>query len=301
MLILIGYLIVLLCVFGGFALGGGHLAAVYQPLELLIIGGAALGALVVGNSLSVLKSLGKALPKVFRSEKTSKAIYVSLLGLLYNLLNKARQQGLMSLESDIEEPESSPIFTNYPTIMAEHHVIEFISDYLRLIITANMQPFQLEALMDMEIDSHHEEEMLPVNTITKVADALPAFGIVAAVLGVIHTMESISLPPAELGILIAHALVGTFLGILLGYGFIGPLATVMEQRANQTQLMLSSIKATILASLHNNPPIVAVEFGRKVLFSSNRPSFTQLNDEIKNVKHAEPAAEGNVDAEPTPG
>ena len=300
MLILIGYIVVLLCVFGGFALGGGHLAAIFQPVELLIIGGAAVGALIVGNNMSVLKSLGKAIPKIFRGEKTTKAAYISLLGLLYNLLNKARQQGMMSLESDIEEPESSPIFTNYPMIMKEHHVVEFICDYFRLIITSNMQPFQLEALMDMEIESHHEEEMLPAHALTKLADAMPAFGIVAAVLGVVHTMESISLPPSELGVLIAHALVGTFLGILLGYGFIGPVATAMEQRSNQMQLMLQSIKATILASLHNNPPIIAVEFGRKVLFSAQRPSFAQLNDEIKNVKQAEPAAAESVDAEPTP-
>lgn len=299
MLILIGYVVVLVCVFGGFALSGGHLAAVFQPLELLIIGGAALGALIVGNSVSVLKALAKSLPKIFRSEKTSKATYVSLLGLLYNLLNKARQQGMMSVESDIEEPENSPIFTNYPALMNEHHIIEFICDYFRLIITSNLQPFQLEALMDMEIESHHAEEMIPANTITKVADAMPAFGIVAAVLGVVHTMESINLPPAELGVLIAHALVGTFLGILLGYGFIGPIATAMEQRANQTQLMLQSIKATILASLHNNPPLIAVEFGRKVLFSAQRPSFTQLNDEIKNGKSTDSTAP-SASAEPTP-
>ena len=290
MLILLGYVVVLVCVFGGFALGGGHLAAVYQPIELLIIGGAAVGALIVGNSMSVIKALCKALPKVFRSEKTSKATYISLLGLLYNLLNKARQQGMMSVESDIEEPESSPIFTNYPALMNEHHIIEFICDYFRLIITSNLQPFQLEALMDMEIESHHAEELIPANTITKIADAMPAFGIVAAVLGVVHTMESINLPPSELGVLIAHALVGTFLGILLGYGFIGPIATAMEQRANQTQLMLQSIKATILASLHNNPPLIAVEFGRKVLFSAQRPSFSQLSDEIKNVKQTDSAA-----------
>ncbi len=288
---------VLFCVFGGFALGGGHLAAIFQPIELLIIGGAALGSLVVANSLSVLKALGKAIPKVFRSEKASKEIYISLLGLLYNLLNKARQQGMMSVESDIEEPESSPIFTNYPALMSQHHIIEFICDYLRLIITSNMQPFQLEALMDMEIESHHEEETIPANALTKVADAMPAFGIVAAVLGVVHTMESINLPPAELGVLIAHALVGTFLGILLGYGFIGPVAVAMEQRANQTQLMLQCIKATILASLHNNPPLIAVEFGRKVLFSAQRPSFTQLNDEIKNVKQAaEPSGSAEAPA-----
>ncbi|MDP3269649.1 MAG: flagellar motor stator protein MotA [Legionella sp.] len=298
MLILIGYMVIFLSVFGGFALAGGHLAAVFQPLELLIIGGAALGSFIVGNSTTVLKSVSKALPGVFKGQKNAKTMSVALLSLLYALLNKARQQGLMSLETDIDNPKESPIFSNYPSLLAQHHVIEFICDYLRLIITSNMQPFQLEALMDMEIESHHEEEMIPANAITKLADAMPAFGIVAAVLGVVHTMESISLPPSELGVLIAHALVGTFLGILIGYGFIGPIATAMEQRANQTQVMLQCIKVTILASLHNNPPIIAIEFGRKVLFSAQRPSFNELNDEIKNAKATPAAADINSVTEP---
>ncbi|PWY54552.1 flagellar motor stator protein MotA [Legionella qingyii] len=303
MLILIGYIVILLCVFGGFALGGGHLAAVFQPIELLIIAGAAIGSLIVGNSATVLKSLLKALPKVFRGEKSVKETSSNLLGLLYTLLNKARQQGLMSLERDIEAPQESAIFNAYPSIMKNHHIIEFICDYLRLIITSNLQPFQLEALIDMEIESHHEEEMIPANALTKLADAMPAFGIVAAVLGVVHTMESINLPPPELGVLIAHALVGTFLGILIGYGFIGPVASAMEHHANQEQLMLQCIKATILASLHNNPPIIAVEFGRKVLFSAQRPSFTQLNEEIKNFKPAASSSDSgeSSSAEPTPG
>jgi chemotaxis protein MotA len=287
MLIISGYIIILLCVFGGFALSGGHLAAIFQPLELLIICGAAVGAFVVGNNGPAIKAVCKALPGIFRGQKSAK-MSSELLALLYNLLNKARQQGLMSLESDVDEPDKSPIFTAYPMIMAKHHLVEFICDYFRLIITSNLQPFQLESLMDMEIESHHEEEMIPVNAITKLADGMPAFGIVAAVLGVVHTMESISLPPAELGILIAHALVGTFLGILIGYGFVGPVASAMEQKANQMGLLLQCIKVTILASLHNNPPIIAVEFGRKVLFAAQRPTFNQLNDEIKNP--AAPAA-----------
>ncbi|KTD66860.1 flagellar motor protein MotA [Legionella steelei] len=301
MLIIIGYIVILLCVFGGFALGGGHLAAVFQPIELLIIAGAAIGSLIVANSASVLKALLKALPKVFRGEKSIKENNSNLLGLLYNLLNKSRQQGLMSLEADIDSPEESPIFNSYPSLMKNHHVIEFICDYLRLIVSSNLQPFQLEALIDMEIESHHEEEMIPANALAKLADAMPAFGIVAAVLGVVHTMESINLPPPELGVLIAHALVGTFLGILIGYGFIGPVASAMEHHANQTQLMLHCIKATILASLHNNPPIISVEFGRKVLFSAQRPTFSQLNDEIKNFKPAASSSSSeNSAAEPTP-
>lgn len=284
MLILLGYLVILLSVFGGFALAGGHLAAIIQPVELLIIAGAAIGSLIVGNKASVLKSIAKALPNAFRSEKSAKVMYRDILGLLYALLNKARQEGLMSLESDVDEPANSPIFTNFPRLMAKPHLIEFMCDYFRLIITANMQPFQLESLMESEIETNHEEELIPVHAITKLGDGMPAFGIVAAVLGVVHTMESINLPPEQLGVLVAQALVGTFLGILLGYGFVGPLATAIEQRANETQLMLNCIKVTLLASVHNNPPIIATEFGRKVLFSNARPSFNELNEEIKAVK-----------------
>ncbi|MFC3909547.1 flagellar motor stator protein MotA [Legionella dresdenensis] len=284
MLILLGYAVILLCVFGGFVLGGGHMAAIIQPLELLIIAGAAVGSLIVGNSMIQLKAILRALPKLFKSPTKPKLIYMDLLGLMYALLNKGRQEGFMSLESDIDEPENSSIFNNYPRLMAKHHVIEFICDYFRLIITANLQPFQLEALMDSEIESHHNEELMPATAITKLADGMPAFGIVAAVLGVVHTMESITLPPAELGILVARALVGTFLGILLGYGFIGPLGNALEQRANDTQMLLIAVKVIMLASLHNNPPIISAEFGRKVLFSEGRPTFNELNEEIKTVK-----------------
>lgn len=283
MFIILGYLIIFGCVFGGFALAGGHLLAIWQPVELLIIVGAAIGALVVGSNGSVLKALGKALPSAFSAPKP-KALYSELLGLLYALLNKARQEGMMSLEGDIDDPEKSAIFSKYPKILKKHHVVEFICDYFRLIITANMQPFQLEALMDAEIDAHHQEAMIPANMITKVADGMPAFGIVAAVLGVVHTMESIDLPPAQLGGLIAKALVGTFLGILIGYGFVGPVAQSMENKANEILIMLICIKTTLLASLHNNPPIIAVEYGRKVLSSDGRPTFNELNEEIKNTK-----------------
>lgn len=288
MLILLGYIIILGCVFGGFALAGGHLAAVFQPLELMIIAGAAIGSLIVGNKPSVLKSIVQSMPILFRGQKSAKKMYMELLNLLYDLLNKARQNGLISLEADVEEPKSSSIFAKYPLIMKDHHLIEFITDYFRLMITSTIHPFQLESLMDTEIETHHQEEQLPISAITKLADGMPAFGIVAAVLGVVHTMESISLPPSQLGVLIAHALVGTFLGILLGYGFIGPLANVLEQKFNENLLMMNCIKVTLLASLHNNPPIVAVEYGRKVLFSSGRPSFNELNDKIM---QPEPQAE----------
>jgi len=284
MLVIIGYIIIIASVFGGFALAGGHLAAIFQPVELLIIMGAAVGALIVGNTSNILKATLKALPSVLRGPKTTKSMYHELLSFLYALLNKARLEGLMAIEPDIEDPHNSPLFAEHPHVLNNHHICTFICDYVRLIITSNMEPFQLEALMDSEIETHHQEEMIPANAITKMADAMPAFGIVAAVLGVVHTMESIHLPPAELGVLVAQALVGTFLGILLGYGFIGPVGNSLELRANETQLMLNCVKETLLANLHNNPPMVAVEFGRKVLFSAARPSFNELNDGIKGKK-----------------
>ncbi len=284
MIVLFGYIFILLCVFGGFALSGGHLKAIMQPLELLIICGAAIGSLIVGNSLPVLKATFKAFGRAFKNPKSSKVMYGDLLALMYALLNKARQEGMMSLEADVDDPHASAIFSAYPRIMKEHHLVEFICDYLRLIITANMQPFQLEALMDAEIENHHHEESLPINAITKLADGLPAFGIVAAVLGVVHTMESISLPPAQLGILVARALVGTFLGILLGYGFVAPIAATLEQRAGEMQLLMNCVKTILLANLHNNPPIISIEYGRKVLYANARPSFNQLNEDIKQAK-----------------
>ena len=284
MLVIIGYIVILLSVFGGFALAGGHLAAIFQPVELLIIAGAAIGSLIVGNSITNLKAILKSLPSVFRGPTTTRATYTELLSFLYAMLNKARQEGLMSLEDDIEEPAESALFNQFPTIASNHHIMTFVCDYVRLIITSNMEPFQLETLMDNEIDIHHQEAMIPANAITKLADGMPAFGIVAAVLGVVHTMESINLPPSELGVLVAQALVGTFLGILLGYGFVGPIGNSLELRANETQLMLNCVKETLLASLHNNPPMIAVEFGRKVLFSSARPSFNELDEEIKTKK-----------------
>ena len=190
----------------------------------------------------------------------------------------------MSIEGDVDAPEESPIFTKYPGILADHHMIEFITDYLRLMVSGNMDAFQIENLMDNEIETHHHEGEVPAHCIAKLGDGLPAFGIVAAVMGVVHTMESVGLPPAELGILIAHALVGTFLGILLAYGFVGPLAGLLEQKLAESTKMYQCVKVTLLASLNGYAPALAVEFGRKVLFSTERPSFKELEDHIKQSK-----------------
>lgn len=281
MLVIIGYVIVAISVFGGFALAGGHLHSLFQPIELLMIGGAGLGAFLVGNSGAALKATFKALPKVFKGSKYSKDHYMELMALLYEMLGKIRKEGLMSVEGDVESPEESPLFAKYPVILNDHHVIEFLTDYLRIMVSGNLNAMELENLMDVEIETHHHEEMLPSHIIAKAADALPAFGIVAAVMGVVHTMGSVGIPPAELGILIGAALVGTFLGILLSYGFVGPLANVLEQKADESTKMFQTIKVTLLANLNGYAPAMAVEFGRKVLLSTERPSFVEMETFVK--------------------
>ena len=284
MLVIIGYVVVCASVFGGFAMAGGHLAVLFQPLELLMIGGAALGAFFVGNNGKSIKATMQALPSLFKGSRYNRALYMELMTLLFEILSKIRKEGLMSIEGDIENAHDSPIFSKYPGVTSDHHIIEFLTDYLRLMVSGNMDAFQIENLMDNEIETHHVEGEVPVHCVAKLGDGLPAFGIVAAVMGVVHTMESVGMPPAELGILIAHALVGTFLGILLAYGFVGPLSSLLEQKLHESSKMFQCVKVTLLASLNGYAPALAVEFGRKVLFSTERPSFAELEEHIKQSK-----------------
>jgi chemotaxis protein MotA len=282
--VIVGYVVVMAAVFGGFAAAGGHLAALWQPLELVMIFGAAIGAFFVGNNPKAIKATLKALPTLFKGSKYTREMYMELMSLMFDVLSKVRKEGLMSIEGDIEAPEQSPVFSKYPMILADHHIVEFITDYLRLMVSGNMDAFQIENLMDNEIETHHHEGHVPAACIAKLGDGLPAFGIVAAVMGVVHTMESVGLPPAELGILIAHALVGTFLGILLAYGFVGPLSSLLEQKLEESTKMFQTVKVTLLASLNGYAPALAVEFGRKVLYSTERPTFAELEDHIKKAK-----------------
>lgn len=284
MLVIIGYVIVIGSVFGGFAISGGHLASLWQPVELLMIGGAALGAFFVGNNNKAIKATLKALPTVLKNSRHTRALYMELMSLLFDVLSKVRKEGLMSIESDIDSPDESPLFSKYPAVLADHHVVEFMTDYLRLMVSGNMDAFQIENLMDNEIETHHHEGAVPAHVMAKLGDGLPAFGIVAAVMGVVHTMESVGIPPAELGILIAKALVGTFLGILLSYGFVTPLSTLLEQKLEEEAKMFQCVKVTLLASLNGYAPALAVEFGRKVLYSTERPTFAELEDHIKKSK-----------------
>ncbi|MEQ1767460.1 MAG: flagellar motor stator protein MotA [Methylotenera sp.] len=285
MFVIIGYVVICGTIFGGYAMAGGHLGGLWQPLEVLMIFGGALGSFIVGNDNKALKATAKTLPSIFKGSKFTKALYLDLLALLFEILSKIRKDGMMSIENDVENPEASPLFSKYPKLLHDHHLTEFITDYLRLMGSGNMDAFQIETLMESEIETHHMEGHVPAHCIAKLGDALPAFGIVAAVMGVVHTMESLHLPPNELGILIGHALVGTFLGILLAYGFVGPLSGLLEQKLEESTKMYNTVKVTLISSLNGYAPAIAVEFGRKILYSTERPGFAELETHVKQTKN----------------
>lgn len=284
MLIVIGYLVVIASVVGSFVALGGHLGALYQPFEFTLIAGAATGAFLAGSSRKSLKLIKTAVPNALRGAQYGKDVYMELMSLMYVILNKARREGLMAIESHIEDPASSPIFTECPRIMKDQKLMEFITDYLRIMISGNMSSFEIETLMDEEIETFRHERQVPVQSLQNVADAMPAFGIVAAVLGVIKALAAVDQPPAVLGDLISKAMVGTFLGILLAYGFVSPLASRVDRQTSEAVKILECIKTTLLASMNGYPPQLAVEFGRKVLFSTERPSFTELDSHVREVK-----------------
>lgn len=278
---IIGNLMVIAAVIGGYLMAHGSLPILWQPAELVIIGGAAFGAFIITNSPKVLKSVVARIPGLLAGSPYNKAAYMELLSLMYELFTKARKEGLMALEAHVEEPSNSDVFNKFPKILKDHAALDFITDYLRMIVGGNMNAMELENLMDAELDAHHHEAEQPGGAIVTMGDGLPGFGIVAAVLGVIITMGSIGGSPAELGYHIAAALVGTFLGILLAYGFVGPMGSAMNEIADEEGKYLTCIKMCILATLNGYSPQVAVEFGRKVIDHSERPNFVELEEYIK--------------------
>jgi chemotaxis protein MotA len=283
MFVIIGWVLAMACIFGVYILHGGNMSVVLKalPWEFATIFGSAAGAFVANNQMKVIKKTLAGLGQCFKGSKFSKARYMELLALMFDILQKARKEGLMSIEKDVEDPHSSAIFQKYPVVGNDHHVVEFITDYLRMMVSGNLNAHEIESLMDNEIDTHHAEEHAAVAAIGRLAGGLPAFGIVAAVLGVVNTMGSVGQAPAILGGMIASALVGTFLGILLAYGFVEPLGGLLEQKVEDAGKELQCIKTTLLASMQGYAPQVAIEFGRKVLFSGDRPSFTELEQHVK--------------------
>ena len=286
MLVIIGYVVAMGCIFGVYIFHGGNIGVILTalPFELITILGAAMGAFVVNNQPKVLKATIALIPQALKSSKYTKTRYLELMALLYDILQKARKEGLMAIEKDVETPGESEIFNKYPTVGGDHHVVEFMTDYLRMMVSGNLNAHEIESLMDSEIDTHHQEAHAPVAAIARLAGGLPAFGIVAAVLGVVNTMGSVGQPPAVLGGMIASALVGTFLGILLAYGVVEPLGGLLEQKSEDAAKELQCIKTTLLASMQGYNPATAIEFGRKVLFSTERPSFAELEAHVRGKK-----------------
>ena len=283
MFLIVGYVIILGSALGTYAVHGS-LAALWVPLEYIAIVGLTLGGFVAGNDIKIIKATIGALPSIFKGTKFKKAAYIDLLAMLFEVLAKVRKEGLMSIEADVENPEQSPVFSKYPSISNDHHVMEFITDYLRMMVGGNLNALEIENLMDIEIETHHHEVEVPGHVMSKMADAVPAFGIVVAVMGVVNVMGSVGEPPAVLGKMIGGALVGTFLGILISYGFVAPVATLLEQKAGEGSKIYQVIKVVLLASMSGYAPQVAVEFGRKVLFSGDRPTFAELEADLKSRK-----------------
>lgn len=281
MLIAIGYIVVIFSVFGGFVLAGGSLGPIFQPLELLMIGGAGVGAFIAANNGKAIKATFRVFSKLRRANRYDKAFYMELMGLQYKILTKIRREGMMGIERDIDSPQESALFNEYPRLLADPMIMNFLTDYLRIMVSGSMEPMELDELMLHEIEAFEAEVHIPADAIAKVGDAMPAFGIVAAVLGVVKALTYADAGPDEMGEMIAHALVGTFLGILMGYGFINPVASRLERQAKEAEKMLQCMRVTLLASLHGYAPQMAVEFGRKALHTAERPSFHELEEHVR--------------------
>ncbi|MCL4410692.1 MAG: flagellar motor stator protein MotA [Gammaproteobacteria bacterium] len=286
MLVALGFLVVTFSVFGGFVFAGGSLGPLWQPFEILMIGGAGVGAFIAANNGKAIKATFNVTKKLKASTKYNKEVYMELMSLLYKLLNKMRRDGMLAVERDIEAPDESSIFNEHPIILEDEMMRDFLTDYLRLMISGNMDPHELDELMLHEIETFETEAHVPADAIFKVGDAMPAFGIVAAVLGVVKALMTADAPPDVMGQMIAHALIGTFLGILMGYGFINPLASRVERQVAEAVKTLQCIRVTLLASMGGYAPQLAVEFGRKALHTVERPSFNELEDHVRGNNQA---------------
>jgi len=275
MFAIIGIVVVFGCVVAGYLMEHGNLRVLMQPAELIIIGGAAVGTLLVANPLHILKQIGGGIGGVFGGSKFAKQTYIDALKMMYDLLNKARKDGLMALEPDVDEPQKSPIFSRNPAFLKNHHVRDFVCDSLRMAITG-IDAFDLDQMLDLDMEVQHHDSTQPTAALSTMADSLPGLGIVAAVLGVVITMGSLGGPPEEIGHKVAAALVGTFLGILLCYGLVGPIASSMTKTAEEEHAFLYVIRVLMVSFLKGTAPIMSVEMARRAVPGHVRPSFKEL-------------------------
>lgn len=285
---IIGIIVVLGAIVGGYLMEHGNMLVLLQPAELIIIGGAAIGTLLIANPLPVVIGVGKGILGAFGSSKFSKSFYLSTLTMLNELFSKGRKSGIACLEKDVEEPEQSELFKKYPAVTKAHHAVAFICDTLRIVMAGTISPFELDQMLELDVEVHHKEISQPVSALVTVADALPGLGIVAAVLGVVITMGALGGPPAEIGHKVAAALVGTFLGILLCYGFFSPLAANMTKANEGESHFYACLRTGLLAYVRGAAPLVAVEFARRSIPHAVRPSFQELEGALRGSKSAEP-------------
>jgi chemotaxis protein MotA len=284
MFAIIGIVIVFGCIVAGYLMEHGNLRVLVQPAELVIIGGAAVGTVLIANPVSTLKDITRGVGGVFGSSHYTTQRYVDLLKMVFELLNKARREGLVALETDVEEPDKSPVLSKYPGFLKDHHAVHFLCDTMRMAISGGIEAFDLDQMLEGDLDIHHHEGSLAPAALNTMADALPGLGIVAAVLGVVITMGALGGPPEEIGHKVAAALVGTFLGILLCYGLFGPIAQRMSKSAEEERAFLNVLRATMIAFLKGIAPVLAVEIGRRAVPVHVRPTFKEVEDACRAAK-----------------
>jgi chemotaxis protein MotA len=290
MFVIIGIVVVFGAVLAGYLMEHGNLKVLIQPAELVIIGGAAIGTVLIANPLYILKAIGGGIGGAFGGTKFGKDKYLETLKMMYELFSRARKDGLMALEQDSDAPDKSPVFSKYPKFLKDHHALDFVCDTIRLAASGGVEPFDIDQMMELDMDVHHAWALLPTAALSTMADSLPGLGIVAAVLGVVITMGALGGPPEEIGHKVAAALVGTFLGILLCYGLIGPIASTMTKAVDEEHAYYHVMRVVIVSFMKGAPPSIAVEYGRRAIPGHVRPSFQDTEKTIKNKGDAAPAA-----------
>jgi chemotaxis protein MotA len=292
MFVIIGILLVFGAVIGGFLMEHGNIRVLLQPAELLIIGGAAAGTILIANPLHILKKIVGGLVGVFKGSRFTRDRYLESLKMMYEFLNKARKEGLVGIEGDVEEPSKSAIFSKYPKFLNDHHILDFVCDTMRTAVTGGVEPFDFDQMMEIDMEVHHQQTSKPISALSTTADSLPGLGIVAAVLGVVITMGALGGPPEEIGQKVAAALVGTFLGILLCYGLVGPLAANMAVAADDEHAHLLVLRILMASFSKGMAPIIAVEMARRAIPGHVRPGFLEVEKACRGGGSAAAPAEG---------
>src|SRR5882762_4185124 len=292
MFVIIGIVLVIAAIVGGYLMEHGNLRVLIQPAELLIIGGAAIGTVLIANPLHILKAIAGGIVGVLGGSKYGKEKYLETLKMMYELFTRARKEGLMALEADSDDPEKSPVFSKYPKFLKDHHALAFVCDTIRMASGGGVEPFDVDQMMELDMDVHHHDTSQPIAALSTMADALPGLGIVAAVLGVVITMGSLGGPPEEIGHKVAAALVGTFLGILLCYGLFGPLAGAMAKINDAESEYYHCLRVGVISFIKGSPPMISAEFARRTIPSACRPSFKEMETACKGGGAAAAAPEG---------